>query len=175
MWKEEINTSKSLNILSKIMVGPSYLSWWQLADTFPEKIRFFETVAKLVCRSSRLKVDDCAQKRTTHASRMCTQCDLGLCEDLNHIVLTCPQYEGDRIEMYRKIAETGLDIPNEEMVKVVLGGYCGNFSFVDLIPVWLITSEHINEIYTKVLKIKSRYRLGLDKFMRTGSDHGLGH
>ena len=33
LWNEEIQTSKHLNILSKIVSGPTYLTWWQLADT----------------------------------------------------------------------------------------------------------------------------------------------
>ena len=32
IWQDEIVSTNYLNIVSKIIDGPAYLSWWQLAD-----------------------------------------------------------------------------------------------------------------------------------------------
>ena len=117
--------------------------YMQLADTFPEKTSQFEIMAKLTCRASKLKNDECTLRRATHAEKMCSLCYLGQAECLEHLVLTCPIHEPMRVDMYNDIAKLDITIPNDINFKVILGGYMDGMSSVEMIPIWLIACDYI--------------------------------
>ena len=151
IWQDETASSNYLNVLSKVIDGPAYLSWWQLADQTPNIVRNFETMVKLVCRASRLKNDDCRLRRASHNTKMCVQCGLGQIENIEHLILTCPKYETQIAEMYDRIETLGFDIPNEHRFRVILGGFFGEYTFEELSPIWRISCEYICKIYADVL------------------------
>lgn len=80
-------------------------------------------MVKIVCRASRLKDDDCVLRKTTHNAKMCIHCDLGQKENNEHFILSRPQYEALIAEMYGRIAEVNIDIPNAQYSRVILGGF----------------------------------------------------
>ena len=83
-------------------------------------------MAKIVSRVSRLKSDDFKYKKTSsHATRMCNLCDLGLEENTGHIVMQCPYFFDMRVAMQNEIeaSEAGREITKEtaEYLYVLLG------------------------------------------------------
>ena len=158
IWQDEIVSTNYLNILSNIIDGPAYLSWWQLADQTPSMAQNFEPTVKLVCRASRLKDDDCRLRRATHNVKMCVQCDLGQKENIEHLIPTCPKYEAQIVEMYNRIEALDIDIPNVQLLRVILGGFYGEYTFAELSPIWQISCEYICKIYADVLE--SRLGIG---------------
>ena len=53
--------------------------------------------------------DDYTLKNSTHGRRMCIVCDLGIEENVNHIIMQCPANEMIRNEMFDAI----LVLPND--------------------------------------------------------------
>ena len=53
-----------------------------------------EIMSKLVCNASLITDHDYRRKR-----KVCNLCDLGIREDVNHIVMQCPNNRGTRKEM----------------------------------------------------------------------------
>ena len=62
-------------------------------------IRDSEIMAELVCDTSLLKDSDYRLKNLSFSHKVCTECYLGIREDLNHLVMQCPHFEGNRAEM----------------------------------------------------------------------------
>ena len=87
-------------LLSSINDKTDYLVWWILADLFPDRIRMCEEMATLVCETGLLKSTDCRLKRMTFSNKMCSNCDLGILEDVKHIVMQCPFYSDERNRMH---------------------------------------------------------------------------
>ena len=73
-------------LLFSINDKTDYLVRWILADLFPERIRMCEEMATPVCETGLLKSTDCRLKRMTFSNKMCSNCDLGILEDVKHIV-----------------------------------------------------------------------------------------
>ena len=57
-WRIEYRLQKSLDLVRAINPNPEYLTWWALSDKYPEYINMCETMARLVCHASLLKMDD---------------------------------------------------------------------------------------------------------------------
>ena len=89
-WMVEFNLHQSLDLLHMVCYENRYLTWWAISDRYPQNISVCETLAKLVCHASLLKVDDVRLKGSSLASKFCTLCDLGQKEDVRHLVLQCP-------------------------------------------------------------------------------------
>ena len=62
-------------------------------------IRDCEIMAELVCNTSLLKDSNYRYKNVSFSHKVCTECYLGIREDLNHLVMQCPHFEGNRAEM----------------------------------------------------------------------------
>ena len=90
-------------LLNEIMAGTDYLIWWKISDENPDLVLFCEVMAKIVCRSSRLKTDDYKYKDGLLSLRACEMCDGFREEDIRHIVLQCEGTENIRHEMFRMI------------------------------------------------------------------------
>ena len=60
--------------------------------------------------------------------------------------------------MYNTISELNVNIPNEQILKTMLGGFYEELTFANLTPIWLISSIYICRIYADF--IKSRVGIG---------------
>ena len=56
-------------------------------------------MAKLVCNASLLKDYDYRLKNPTFSHKVCTECYLTIREDVTHLVMQCPAYEGIMVEI----------------------------------------------------------------------------
>ena len=97
---------KTLKKKLKTLGNSQYLVWWALADKWPEHQRMCESMARLVCRASRLKGDDPRNKGAGHSSSVCCRCELGITENAMHVIMQCPAGEKARCEMLKEIEES---------------------------------------------------------------------
>ena len=59
-----------------------------------------ETMTRLICQASRLRADEPGLKSTSVGARMCLNCNLGIVENLYHMIMQCPIMEDIRYNMY---------------------------------------------------------------------------
>ena len=85
--------------LYKTLGSTEYLTWWAIADLFPSLIRCCVLV-KIVCKASRLKSDEFRLKGFPYSSRACELYDNFTIENIEHIVMQCPNVEGIRRNVY---------------------------------------------------------------------------
>ena len=74
-------------LLLRVLDKSYYLTWWVMTDISRVNIDRYETMARLACDTNLLKSCNLRYKRSTLASRMCYECNLGIEEDVNHIVM----------------------------------------------------------------------------------------
>ena len=147
---------KPETLLFKIIENAYYLVWWYIADSMPSKVGMCENMASLVCDTSLLKSTDYRIKRKTFGFKMCNRCELGIIEDARHIILQCPYYDQERTEMFNELemmCEVWANrIVNQghDLLHVLLGKQPDNFTFDEMLQVWLISGNHINKIYKSV-------------------------
>ena len=104
-WRVERNLHRSLDLINMISPENRFLTWWSISDKIPSLTAMCETLSKLVCHASLLKVDDVWLKGSTLATRFCTLCDMGQEEDVRHLVLQCSVFEYERSEMFEEIRQ----------------------------------------------------------------------
>ena len=68
-WKVEFNLHQSLDLIQMVCHENRYLTWWAMSDKHPTLTSVCETLAKLVCHASLLKVDDIRLKGISLASK----------------------------------------------------------------------------------------------------------
>ena len=78
--------------------------WWHLADIFPELMYCCETMAKVVCRASKLKSDHYSYRKEPTLNKYCDLCHSYAIEDIEHIIVYCPALFEIREKMYAEIA-----------------------------------------------------------------------
>ena len=76
--------------MDKINGMGKFSVWWWISDRWPNLIGMCETIIKIICRVSRLKVDDHTLKGATHSLKACDKCDMYVIEDIYHILMQCP-------------------------------------------------------------------------------------
>ena len=84
----------------KVINRPLFLVWWVISDMFPSMLKNCEIMARLVCNASLLKDNDYRLKKLPFIHKVCTQCYLGIREDVNHLLMQCPAYVDIKREMY---------------------------------------------------------------------------
>ena len=62
-----------------------------------------ETMAKLVCKTSKLKADDYRLKKELPSVKRCPSCDLYGFEDANHIIMSCPSLQLLRTDIFAEL------------------------------------------------------------------------
>ena len=120
----------------------TYLIWWEIADENPELMQFCEVMAKIVCRTSRLKSDDYDFKDQLLSGRSCDLCEQFIAEDVKHIVLECDGTGNLRIEMFDCIYRvTNMDIVNmsDNILHTLLGKNIAEVPLQDMIEVWKLS------------------------------------
>ena len=88
------------SLINDIMEESTYLIWWEIADEHPVLMQFYEVMAKIICRTSRLKSDDYKFTDQLISCRSCELCEQFRAEDVKHIVLECNGTEQLRMEMF---------------------------------------------------------------------------
>ena len=97
-------------LLFEITDRPYYLVWWILADLHPSRMRMCETMARLVCDAGLLIATDYRLKGKSFSSKICGKCDLGILENINHLVMQCPFYSEERANLHQSINQLGTDL-----------------------------------------------------------------
>ena len=75
---------------------PYFLVWRLLSDRFPSKISMCEKMVCWVCDASKLKASDYRLKGKSFGYKICVKCDLGITENIQHLVMQCPFYVDNR-------------------------------------------------------------------------------
>ena len=147
-----VNSTKD-NIMYKVIERPFYLVWWVISDLIPSMMGTCEVMAKLVCDADLLKANDYRLKRLSFSHKVCNACELGIREDIRHLIMQCPHYEGIRSEMWDvlKAIEDPLvqDVLSEplEFFSVIMGKQPTHVPFDSMLKLWMVSSHYISHIY----------------------------
>ena len=137
----------------QVLEEPRFLTWWLLSDMIPATVSTCELMAKLVGDANLLKSSDYRLKKLSFSNKICTACDLGIREDIKHIVMQCPQYEGTRSEMWDVLKAVNGPIVQEvldeplEFFYVIMGKHPINVPMESMVKIWLISSHYITRMY----------------------------
>ena len=157
-WRIQMRCHKSLNLLSSISENSSYLIWWQIADDNHQLMNKCETVVKLLSHASILKDDDVRLKGSPMFSKFCEDCDLGVVDDVRHLVLQCPKRQVKRTEMMNAIENIpdGCDpvLLNSryDLVIALLGGLGNTFTYEQKSMILAISADYISKVYYEKVK-----------------------
>ena len=157
MEDAEYSITHKDSILHRVSDKPRCITWWVLSDLVPSMVGICESMAKLVCDASLLKANDYRLKKLSHSHKICTACDQWVKEDIWHIVMQCPYYEGTRSEMRDVL--NAIDDPEvqrvisepQEFFNVVMGKHPENTPFESMIKLWAITGRYITRMYKHVI------------------------
>ena len=159
-YVEELDRNFSRNffetgtLLNDIMGESNYLIWWEIGDKFPELMQYCEVLAKIVCRTSRLKSDDYNFKDQLISIRSCELCDQFRAEDAKHVILECDGTEPLRGEMYECIQRvSNMDFINrtDNILYTLLGREIPDEPVQNMIEIWKISCKYISRMYWKVI------------------------
>ena len=148
------------DLLSNTIGKSQYLNWWWLADNLPSYQGLSETMAKLVCHASRLKCDDIRYRGTSGSSLICTQCYMGMPENVAHLIMQCPAFEGERRKMHNRIftidseCETKFRESPEQVFYWLMGKTVEGFELERMAKIWIIAGQSITKIYYEVLNAR---------------------
>ena len=141
------------------------LTWWLLSNQYPSKIRMCENMAKLVCRCSNLYSDNITLKGSNLSNRACINCDLFQEENIEHIVLHCPNNSDLRDRMMLDIAElevrynvvlTGSGV----FLLCALGRQISDIDDCIMMEFWMITGNAISNMYVRTERTKPKTGVG---------------
>ena len=144
-------------LLFDIIAKPFYLIWWLLSDKLPHKMKMCETMAALVCDTSRLKASDYRLKKKPFSFKVCSRCDLGCIEDIRHLVMQCPFFEAERNELHVSLSNMGSDIATRILndpsnyFLVIMGKQPEYASFDSMVDIWLQAGDCISGIYRRAI------------------------
>ena len=102
-WCSIFTINNDCKYLHSTIGVTKYLTWWSISDKFPNMLRWCENLAKIVWKSSLLRVDDFRLKDSLHSDKVCALCDNYSIENIEHIVMQCPFFEKYRVDLYKKI------------------------------------------------------------------------
>ena len=145
-------------LLFGITDKPYYLMWWILADLFPRKTGMCEIMASLVCDASLLKANDYRLKRKSHSHKICVKCELGIVEDIKHVVMQCPYYSIERQDLYDAIGGLNNDTSDrilreaQNYFQVIMGKQPEYATFQSMLEIWILTGERISRMYRKAIE-----------------------
>ena len=126
----------------------------------PAMVSTCELMAKLVGDANLLKSSDYRLKKLSFSNKICTACNLGIREDIKHIVMQCPQYEGTRSEMWDVLKAVNDPIVQEvldeplEFFYVIMGKHPINVPMESMVKIWLISSHYITRMYRHAINAR---------------------
>ena len=160
-WQKEdewYELQRSNAMLFRVLDRPFYLIWWIISDQIPIHTHNCEIMSKLVCNASLLKDHDYRLKQKSFSHKVCNQCYLGIREDVNHIVMQCPNnesYKKEMLDCIKAINEETVDRILDEpqnLLGVLMGQHPEGVRFEIMLKVWLISSKYIADIYRRVMR-----------------------
>ena len=150
------------NDLLALTVGKTrYLSWWYISDMDYRYIKMCETMAKIICHTSRLKRDDFRLKGSPMSTRTCTMCNMYCIEDILHLLTQCPFYHEDRDNMYKEIfkecpnAAKSFEEYRGETPYFLLGRRIPLWEDNELLRLWCISGKAICHMYNKAVNTRT--------------------
>ena len=165
-WERQLFLERKGQFLTTTLPKPRYLTRWYVADLLPNPMACCEDMAQLVSNASRLKADDLSLKNRTHGRRICIECDPGIEENVNHIIMQCPANDMIRNKMFDGIVAILL-LPNDgggelladpsQTLLLLLGKYDVRFEIEHMLQCWALSPLYISKIYR--LTVKNRLRL----------------
>ena len=160
-WHTTSVLNKNNDLLMKICSTSRYLPWWELSDISPDMIGICETMSRLICHASRLKSDDLRLKGCSPCTRVCSNCDMFVIEDLFHVIMQCPHNEEKmRVAQHSIIAiDVMIKVAFKESPDQVFNWLIGkDIPCVDrgmMYKVWAISGECISGIYKQICRVRS--------------------
>ena len=118
---------RSLDLLSNIGNETRYSVWWQISDKYPEMTRKCEILMEILCHSSNLLADDVKSRNQPRVNKMCVLCDRYEVEDAIHLILQCPFFHQERVQMFNDISNVDRCIDNairdtgKDILHIILG------------------------------------------------------
>ena len=104
-WHFRTNLFSSTKYISATIDSVRMLIWWQLGGLSHDMMMHCETMCRLVCRASELKVD-CYQYRNNPLNRpYCDNCDDLAIENVEHLIMHCQFHNERRNQMYEEIED----------------------------------------------------------------------
>ena len=119
---------------------------------------FCETMARLTCHASLLKVDDIRLKSQSRTAKMCSHCDLAAIEDVYHLILQCPRLAEERANMFTEIDQVvenfNTVVANDgvNIVAILLGKALTSVPCDKMVQVWKISGYHIHKMYKLIIQ-----------------------
>ena len=153
-WDDPDYQMKGGELISRVMKGPAYSVWWQMADCNQSIMKRCEVMVKLLCKASALKDDDCRLKSQPFGSRMCIRCELGAPENTNHMVMQCPANEDSRRALYEEISLLAPQIVPQEYLNTLLGKEIDGWEYEHMLPVWEVSSKWVTKMYYDTLRAR---------------------
>ena len=120
-------------------------------------VKMCESMSKIICHASLLKKDDYRLKGLTMSHRTCLKCDLYCIEDITHIIMQCPCYHDERVEMYNKIykecpkAKEVFEGNRENTIYYLLGRDIPSFEYKEMLSLWCISGNMVTKMYKKAI------------------------
>ena len=117
-----------------------------------------ETMIRLLCRSSKLKSDDVTLKNSSVASKFCPLCDLGVLDDVAHLVMQCPSLQDIRTVMLNEISTLNegqgemLLTSGVNILYMLLGKPPPDIPILNMLDLWLIVAKYVPLMYRKRLR-----------------------
>ena len=114
-------------------------------------------MASLVCDSSLLKTSDYRLKGKSISHRICTKCELGILEDIKHLLMQCPYYTEERAQLQNSIQLIGTELSDRiindplNYFNTIMGKQPEGTDFREMITIWLMTGEHISRLYKRTV------------------------
>ena len=142
----------------RIIDRPYFLTWWIISDWIPSMTGDCKIMAKLVCNTSLLKDSDYHLKNLSFSNKVCTECYLAFREDVNHLVMQCPTYEGDRAEMLDVLNsidnEYGKAAINDhqDIFNVLMDKHPIGIPLSSAFKIWAVSSHYISRMYRKITR-----------------------
>ena len=156
-WSAINSIFKDNDLLVRTMGNTRYLNWWALSDMDYRLVGTCETMAKIVCHSSRLKRDDYRLKGMTMSNKTCIMCSMYCIEDIIHILTQCPYYHDDRNKMYEEIfkrcpnARRTFEGNTKDVPYYLLGQRIPEWDDEEMLCLWCISGSMICDMYNKAI------------------------
>ena len=154
---EDYKNSCQHTFMYKVIDKPFFLIWWILSDIFPPIVKDCEIMAKLSCNTSLLKDSDYRLKGKSFSHKVCTECVLGIREDLTHLVMQCPANEDLKSEMFDVIKGTE-DEHSEKIISehngilpFLMGKHPAEVPFESMTKLCLTSSRYISKMYRQFI------------------------
>ena len=153
----KLASHKELDLLRLVTDRIAYSVWWVIADYRPDCIYFCETMIKILCHASDLKVDNPVLKKEIGSSKVCPFCEAGVVDDARHMIIQCANTQGEREEMFRRIhAAIGVDnvfLDNRvDILAVLMGRVVEGMNNDNMFRVWVIAGQFIHRMYKRRTK-----------------------